>query len=33
MDTVRQCQQFLNFDDLPSVAVVNRAAKFESQFL
>jgi len=31
-DTVRQCQQFLYFD-LPSVTVVNRAAKFESEFI
>jgi len=30
MDTVRQCQQVLNFD-LPSVTVVNRAAKIDSQ--
>jgi len=29
MDTVRQCQQFLDFD-LPSVTVVDRAATFES---
>ena len=29
-DTLRQCQQFLNFD-LPSVTVVNRAAKIDSQ--
>jgi len=32
MDTVRQCQQFLNFD-LPSVTVANRAANFESKFI
>jgi len=31
MNTVRQCQQFFNFN-LPSIAVVNRVAKFESQF-
>jgi len=30
MDTVRQCQHFLNFD-LPSVTFVNRSSKFESQ--
>jgi len=34
MDTGRQCQQCFNFE-LPSVIVsnVNRAAKFESQFI
>jgi len=32
MDTVRQCQQFLDFD-LPSITVVNRAANFESKFI
>jgi len=32
MDTVRQCQQFLDFD-LPSVTVVNRADNFESKFI
>ena len=32
MDTVRHVSNFLNFD-LPSVTVVNRATKFESQFI
>jgi len=32
MDTVRQCQQYFNFD-LPSVTVVNKAAKFELKFI
>jgi len=32
LNTVRQCQQFLNFD-LHSVTALNRAANFESKII